>query len=56
MTVKELIELLTTVNPDAEVVADINGGTLYTLDAEETEEQNNPDELKTCETYNLIGY
>jgi hypothetical protein len=56
MKVKELIALLKTVNPNAEVVADINGGTLYTLDAEETEEQNDPDELKTCSTYCLIGY
>ena len=55
MKVKELIALLKTVNPDAEVVADINGGTLYSLDLEETEEQNDPDELATCEEYLLIG-
>jgi hypothetical protein len=56
MKVKELIALLKQVNPDAEVIADINSGTEYVLDAEETEEQNNPDELATCDTYHLIGY
>ncbi len=56
MKFKELIALLKQINPNAEVIADINGGTEYVLDAEETEEQNDPDELKTCDTYRLIGY
>ena len=54
MKVKELIALLKTVNPDAEVV-DVNGGTIYNLYAEETEEQNDPDELGTCNEYMLIA-
>ena len=56
MKVKELIAILKSVNPNAEVIADINGGTEYTLDIEETEEQNDPDDLKTCDLYRLIGY
>lgn len=56
MKVKELIALLKQVNPNAEVIADINGGTEYVLDEEGTEEQNDPDNLKTCNTYRLIGY
>lgn len=56
MKVKALIELLKTVNPDAKVIADINGGTEYQLDAEETEEQNDPDELAVCDEYRLIGH
>lgn len=56
MKVKELIALLEGVNPEADVIADINGGTEYVLDSEETEEQNDPDELDVCDVYRLIGY
>ena len=55
MKVKELIELLKHVNPDAELVADINGGTFYVFDEEETEEQNDEEYLQTCSYYALIG-
>ena len=55
MKVKELIELLKHVNPDAELVADINGGTFYVIDEEETEEQNDEEYLQTCSYYALIG-
>lgn len=54
MKAKELKALLENVNPEAEIVADIEGGLLYQIDVEETEEQNNPDELKTCDEYLLI--
>jgi hypothetical protein len=56
MKVRELVDLLKGVNPDAEVVVDINGGTEYTLDMEETEEQNDPYKLKKCKVYSLIGF
>ena len=55
MKVKELIALLTTVNPNANVIVDVNGGTEFWIDAEETEEQNDPDELTSCTEYRLIG-
>jgi hypothetical protein len=55
MKAKELIKLLKSINPNAEVIVDINGGTEYYIHAEETEEQNDPDELATCEEYRLIA-
>ena len=56
MKVKELIALLKKVNPNADVLVDINGGKEYHLDTEETAEQNDPDELKTCKSYSLVVF
>ena len=56
MKVRELLALLKTVNPDADIIVDVNGGTEYWLDTEETEEQNDPTELGVCDEYRLIGW
>lgn len=46
--------LLANVNPEADIIVDVDGGSIYPIDAEETEEQNNPDELATCVEFGLI--
>jgi len=55
MKVKELISLLKNVNPEADVIVDVDGGSIYPIDAEETEEQNDPDELATCVEFGLVA-
>ena len=53
MKVKELVELLKRVNPDADILVDINDGDIYNMDTLETDERNYPEELSVCQVYIL---
>lgn len=55
MKVKELMALLKNVNPEADIIVDVDGGSIYPIKVEETEEYNNPDELATCVEYGLVA-
>jgi hypothetical protein len=54
MKVKELIALLEKVNPEADVIVDVDAGSIYPVDTLQTVESNDPAELATCVEFGLV--
>lgn len=54
MKVKELLKLLEGVNPEADVIVDVDEGSIYPIDAERTIKDNDPDSLMTCAEFGIV--